>query len=109
MDFKWVKVFDAEHGVEANIIKGRLQHAGIESRLTGEALQGALGEIPFIEAGVAVWVYDIKLSAAQQILLEYRQSKTSAQKWQCHHCQQWNPASFDLCWSCMKEKHEQAQ
>ena len=109
MSFKWVLAFDAEHSVEANIVKGMLEHAGIQCLLKGEALQGALGEIPFAETSVSVWVYDIKLPAAQEILLEYRQSKTSAAKWQCQFCQQWNPASFDLCWSCMKEHDEQAE
>ncbi|MEO2268352.1 putative signal transducing protein [Pseudoalteromonas pernae] len=108
MSFTWVKAFDAAHSVEANIVKGMLEHAGIQCQLKGEALQGALGEIPFIEASVSVWVYNIKLPAAQEILLEYRQSKSSAQKWQCDSCKQWNPATFDLCWSCMKEHDEQA-
>ena len=38
--------FQAENGLEANIIKGLLHTAGIECQLQGELLQGALGRDP---------------------------------------------------------------
>lgn len=106
MDFSWVKVFEAEHALEANIIKGLLESSGLTVQLKGESLQGALGEIPFTDTQVSVWVYDIKLPHAQEILLEYQESKTNGPKWRCQHCQQLNPANFDVCWSCMKEQDE---
>ncbi|KPW02233.1 MULTISPECIES: DUF2007 domain-containing protein [Pseudoalteromonas] len=107
--FAWVKVFQAENGLEANIIKGLLKSKGIESQLQGELLQGALGEIPFEQTGVDILVYALKERQAQEILLNYRQLKQSAPDWVCPKCHELNGATFEICWSCGTVKNDKSE
>lgn len=109
MSFDWVCIYHAQDTLEANIIKGMLVNAGIQTQLKGEALQGALGEIPFLETQISVWVETIKQRQATDLLVEYQQNKQPAAPWFCQSCKQRNPAEFDLCWSCMKSNHDQTQ
>lgn len=39
-------VFTAKDSIEANIVKGMLEANGIEAYITGEYLQGGIGELP---------------------------------------------------------------
>ncbi|CCQ09485.1 hypothetical protein PALB_3260 [Pseudoalteromonas luteoviolacea B = ATCC 29581] len=100
--FRWQCVYVAEHSVEAHIICGLLSQAGIQTQLTGAALYGAMGEIPFTELQIRILVYAIKLPRAQQILLNYHQQLQT--HWHCPSCQEENGPAFDYCWSCETQK-----
>ncbi len=39
-------VFDASSNIEAHLVKHQLQQAGIDAKIEGEYLQGAVGELP---------------------------------------------------------------
>jgi hypothetical protein len=41
-----VEVYRAKNSVEAHLIKAALDEAGIRARVTGDMLQGAIGDIP---------------------------------------------------------------
>ena len=70
--FNWITIYKAANTLEANIVKGLIQAGGIECKVAGEMLQGALGEIPFEQAQVSVQVYAIKERHARQILVNYQ-------------------------------------
>ena len=73
--WQWCEVFNSDNVIEAHLIKGLLEQANIDVLLKGEALQGALGEIPLDQAKVSVWVYKIKLHQAQELLVNYQQQE----------------------------------
>ncbi|MFC3034166.1 DUF2007 domain-containing protein [Pseudoalteromonas fenneropenaei] len=100
--FSWQCAYLAEHGMEAHIVCGLLSQAGIQTCLQGEFLQGALGEIPFIQTQVKVMVYAIKLARAQQILVNYHQQPST--HWQCPACLEENGPAFDYCWQCETQR-----
>ncbi|MFD1007936.1 putative signal transducing protein [Oceanisphaera ostreae] len=58
---EWVTVYQAANNLEAHTIKGALEVSGIKVQLKGEALAGALGELPAnaIEVTLLVRSYDI--------------------------------------------------
>lgn len=103
---QWVTIYKAENTLEANIVKGLIQTAGIECKIKGEMLQGALGEIPYDQAQVSVQVYAIKERHARQILVNYQQVKQSAPDWVCPNCNEHNGSTFDFCWSCETLKND---
>ena len=45
-DQSLVEVYRAKNSVEAYLIKAALDDAGIRARVTGDMLQGAIGDIP---------------------------------------------------------------
>ena len=61
------KILDAKNTIEANLIKGLLQQQGIESYISGEYLQGGIGELPPIGI-VQIQVDDDDAARAQQII-----------------------------------------
>ncbi|WP_440055383.1 putative signal transducing protein [Pseudoalteromonas sp. T1lg65] len=101
--FNWVLLFQAENPLEAHLVKGLLEREKIAVRLQGEALQGALGEIPFEQAAISIMVYAIKLPEAKQILVNYQQMKHQSQycnDWYCDQCGEANGPAFEVCWQC---------
>ena len=42
----WINLYRASHSLEAHALKGALEVEGVPVRLNGEALSGALGELP---------------------------------------------------------------
>lgn len=107
--FKWVSLAQLDNALEANLLKGWLEQHHIQVRLQGEQLAGAIGEIGFQETTISLFVYEIKLHFAKRILLEYQQQQSLGNDWQCHHCGEINASSFELCWSCTTEKHEETK
>ncbi len=60
-------IYRASTGVEAHMIANLLQQSGIETIITGEYLQGGIGELP-MESMVEVSVADLDFVKAQEII-----------------------------------------
>lgn len=100
--FQWCQVFSTNNYVEAHIVEGLFQQAGIQVQLKGAELQGALGELPFEQTQLSLWVYQIKLRQAEQILVNYQQ-QTKTTVWFCNHCGEENGPAFEYCWQCGRQ------
>ena len=98
---EWNSVYQAANSLEAHMLKGALEVSGIEVQLQGEALAGALGELPANALEVRVLVKHHHLAPAQQILLDYQQQNKPA--WYCGQCGEHNAGSFEICWQCAHE------
>ncbi|ATC95839.1 putative signal transducing protein [Pseudoalteromonas tunicata] len=107
--FDWIRIYQAENALEAYLIKGLLHINSIDVRFHGEALAGALGEIPQDQTYISILVLQIKQRQAEKILLEYQTQRQSTHEWFCRHCGEKNGAGFELCWSCLMDKDEQTE
>jgi hypothetical protein len=64
------QIYQAANIVEASIVKGLLEQAGLQAYLNGYYLQGGIGELP--ATGIAsLWVNDHQVEQAQLIIDEY--------------------------------------
>lgn len=95
---EWLRVYQAANSLEAHTVKGALEASGVQVQLKGEALAGALGELPanVIEVTLHVRLQDFEQS--QLILARYQQEERPS--WYCSHCGEHNAGSFELCWQC---------
>lgn len=67
-------VLHALNSIEANLIKGLLASEGIESKVLGEYLQGAMGELP--PGGlIRVVVHESDFESANTIIENWREAK----------------------------------
>lgn len=66
-------VFDAANSIEAHIVLGLLRQQGIEGRVSGEYLQGAMGELPAFGL-VKVLVTDEDYEPAARIIADWQGS-----------------------------------
>ena len=98
---QWNVIYHAANSLEAHMLKGAFEVSGIAVQLQGEALAGALGELPATALEVTVLVPAQHLVQAQQILLDYQQPTKLS--WNCQHCGEHNGGSFEVCWQCGQE------
>lgn len=64
------RVYQASDILEANIVKGLLEHNDISAYVAGYYLQGGVGEIP-PSGNTSVWVEDDCYDRAQSIIEKY--------------------------------------
>ena len=101
MNTHWVMLVKIEHWIAANVLQGWLQAECIPVLIQRQYLQGASGEIPFADAALELWVPAIKLTQAQQLLVQYEQQlQSSGPDWSCTGCTEHNDAHFEVCWHC---------
>ncbi|GAA5191042.1 putative signal transducing protein [Ferrimonas gelatinilytica] len=93
----FIELYRANNVLEANAIKGALEHQGLMVRLLGEALGGGAGELPMETQEVRLLVERCALPRAQELLAHYQQSLVP---WQCADCGEQNDGHFETCWRC---------
>ncbi|WP_375056724.1 DUF2007 domain-containing protein [Zobellella sp. DQSA1] len=98
---EWIPVYQAANSLEAHTLKGALEVAGIEVCLQGEALAGALGELPMNAVEVTLLIHPRDLERSRLILEKYRRGVRDS--WRCGHCGECNAGSFETCWRCGHE------
>lgn len=64
-------VYQAEHLIDAHLVRGRLQSEGIDAHVRGEWLSGAFGELP-MHGVLGVCVSDADVDAALALLATWR-------------------------------------
>ena len=67
-------VYEAENIIDAHLVKGLLEQAGVPAFVRGEYLTGALGDLPVMGL-VQVCVPDSQWAAADRVLQEFRRER----------------------------------
>ena len=104
-----VCIFNAANAIEANVIKGLLEGEGITVTLQGEHLSGAIGELPPTDLTIGLWIAKLKQPQAVTVIEQYlaaQKAKTTQGDWFCRRCGEQNSASFEICWQCQYDPHE---
>ena len=107
-DSQPVEVYSAVDVPEAHLVQAMLLDAGIEARIVGDHLQGAVGDLPAVSIAPRIWVHAQNVEKARQIILAWQQEKRDsragdASKWKCSGCGETNEPAFELCWNCQTE------
>lgn len=84
--------------IEANIVRGLIERAGIAVQLDGESLVGAYAGVPKV-GDVRLMVSAADLDAVARILEAYEQ-RDSEPEWTCPACGETNGGRFEVCWQC---------
>jgi hypothetical protein len=101
-----IRVFIAQHPVEAHFIKGLLEANDIEAEVRGEALFGGLGELPITtDCLPSVWLRDDREREKALAIIaafEHRGGVTLAgdRSWSCRECGEEIDPQFTACWRC---------
>lgn len=79
-DQNLVEVFRARNSIEAHLVKSALEEAGIRARVTGDMLQGAVGEIPMgWMTAPQVLVFDEDAGRARALIEEIEAERPSSE------------------------------
>jgi hypothetical protein len=98
------KLYTAADPLQAHVLRGALEAAGIDAEVRGDYIFSIRGESPVTtETLPSVWILnDEDLEAAQAIVHDLEQ-KTAARPvatWKCPTCAELNEQQFDQCWKC---------
>jgi len=106
MNYK--KIYSAENATEAHLIEGLLEQESIDATLSGENLTIAAGALPTDVFQVEILVDEDKYSEALKIISNYeemlRLPPKDGENWECEECNQVNPDTFEICWSCQANR-----
>lgn len=93
------KVYTAPTPLMPGFIQKVLENAGIPCIQRNYFLNGAMGELPFVETWPAIWVEEQhEQTALDLIRLTLDSSKTG--HWTCQQCGEVSEAQFQRCWQC---------
>jgi hypothetical protein len=100
------KVFSSNVVSETVLVRDALLRDGIMASVQNE--YSGHSAVPEFRPPAEIWVtQDADYEAARKIVeatLSTMDSKADAAPWRCTSCDAENPASFELCWSCGKER-----
>jgi hypothetical protein len=99
-----IKLYTAAHPVDAHLLRGALESAGIEAQVRGDFQFSLRGEAPVTTDTLpTVWILDdAELDAAKAIVREFEQhpARGPVATWVCTSCSEVNEDPFDVCWKC---------
>jgi hypothetical protein len=87
--------------VEASIVRGRLEQAGIRCWLQGELASGQLFQVGTLLGGIKLEVASDDLQRVRDLLAEDAGGEQNS-PWTCSHCNSEVDAGFAVCWNCQE-------
>lgn len=94
------------NAVEAEILKSRLDAAGILAVVNGGEVATMLSHIGSAVVRVRVEVAPEDFERATEVLREDEIERAERTAWTCGRCDERNEPLFDLCWSCGKTRDD---
>ncbi|MEO6929827.1 MAG: DUF2007 domain-containing protein [Casimicrobiaceae bacterium] len=95
------RFYVARNRTDAYLLRDRLAHAGIATHVFNEHAQSIVGDVPPDVAQPQLWLDDDDdFARATAVLREYDVERSRTGTRHCEHCDEDNPATFDLCWKC---------
>lgn len=94
-------VYRAANMIDAQLVLDELKAAGMQARISGSYLSGAIGEVPPDEL-ISVWIdSDRQYDRAREVVADFEatQRLRGADK-PCHQCSELLAPQFGRCWNC---------
>lgn len=87
-------IFEAQH--KANLLRS----AGIRAEVRNTFLTGAVGDIPFIEAGPQIWIDPRESTEIAHTIIREAEQALPGPEWVCESCGETIEGQFAQCWNC---------
>ena len=85
-------------------IKHLLDEHGITCFIKNEFAIGAVGELSPFDVLPEVWISDSEWEPkATQLIAQFETPPGDNSPWCCRQCEEYNEASFEVCWQCGQE------
>jgi len=94
-------VYRAATIVDAQLVLDELKAAGLQARISGSYLSGAIGEVAVNEL-ISVWIdTDRHYDRAREVVKEFEAAQRMAgADIACHQCKEMLAPQFGKCWNC---------
>lgn len=107
LNTRLVRLSSYDSPLAADAARLVLEREGISARLDGESVGHALNHVGTALGGVGLLVAEGDAVRAAEIIAELaREAKLEKAPWFCGRCREDVEATFDVCWSCGKDRAE---
>ena len=100
------KVFSSNEISETVLVRDALVHHGLAVTVQNE--HSGRSAVPAFRPPAEIWIsHDDDYESARRIVVDTistLHSKSEGAPWACSSCGEANPRSFEICWSCGREK-----
>lgn len=104
-----LKLFGHDDRFLVQQVRSELDVARIPYLVKNEYAGGAVGELPWQETQMELWLLDEQwFGKAKGIVDALTPNSNKGENWQCTHCGEENEGHFSLCWQCQAVKAEPA-
>lgn len=94
------RVFTDPNSLIVGNIFNLLEQDGIEVVYRNENIMGGAGGLPPGDTCLEVWIVNDADAGRARALIKDAMAPDDRAMWICNHCQESNPASFEICWHC---------
>ena len=56
------------------------------------------------ETWIELWIVNDEQASAAMRRIQEIEHQPDEEEWDCHHCKEPNPATFELCWQCQTQR-----
>ncbi|MBU2979442.1 DUF2007 domain-containing protein [Alteromonas sp. C1M14] len=100
-----LKLFSHDDRFLIQQLRSELEREGIPHFIKNEYASGAVGELPWQDAQLEVWLVDDDwYDKAARIVSALNPAEVAPVRWRCNHCLEENEGHFDLCWKCQASR-----
>ncbi len=104
-----IEIYKAPTPQDAYILLALLEAEGVDAVVENDKLFNMVGELPYsgeILPSVVITDNSQKNKALNIVnsYIDNLNKKCDNKEWICKECGESNPDSFELCWSCQKER-----
>ena len=85
-------------------MRNALDEIGIDTEIRNDILGGAAGEIAPGETWIELWLINDEQASAAIRRIQEIEHQPADEEWDCHHCEESNPSTFELCWQCQTQR-----
>ncbi len=99
-------VYTHENRFFVNNAKNIVEAENISCFIKNEFAAGGAGDLAPLSAWLELWVFDDDdyARALDLVTVAFEATPSGSTSWLCHHCQENNEGSFEICWSCGTER-----
>ena len=102
------KLFSHDDRFLVQQVRSELDAANIPYLVKNEYASGAMGELPWQETQLELWLLDEQWLPKATQIVEALSPDSHAETWQCPQCGEMNDGQFSLCWQCQTAQSELA-
>lgn len=100
-----LKLFSHDDRFLIQQLRSELEQAGIPHLIKNEYAGGAMGELPWQDTQLEIWLVDEAwYDKAARIVSGLNHTATTPGRWRCEACGEENEGHFDLCWKCQASR-----
>lgn len=96
-----MKIYQAASILDAQLVCDMLLSSGIDARVSGAYLSGAIGELP-VDTVVGVWIADAGHEERARSIIDAMEAQRQApvKEFNCAGCGAEVTSNFNNCWQC---------